>query len=454
MAQRTVTSLLQGAELWQRRLGQLPDDPDARETAPALVAGWEDGDSFCAAVCTNDVGLAFCRRCPETVVQRVLATGRAAGGRCAAGTRLLAFPAPRGSRTQVAVLRVSSPTVRDAVALAPDVRVAAATLRRAARESPVLDAGATLAAARLLRDPADLQQWFVGHRHSAADRRRTTTAALAQMIVTGEEYFRLYQASQRQLAELRRSRRQVDDLARAAFREQEHERARIAHEIHDTAAQSMVGAFRHLETAQLLAEADAAQGHGPRDVRLAEAIGTASRRLSTAIHEVRAVLARVLPPGLEELGLAAAIETRARALAEESGLAMEMRGTLPRLDPWVEQALYGMTSEAVTNAVRHARASRIIVSLAVVRGRAVVEVRDDGSGFDPRVLDRRPGDGHGLGLIGIARQAEWLGGHGTVHSRPGAGTRVRISIPMERHRPRGSNADVATSVTPGREAGS
>jgi two-component system sensor histidine kinase UhpB len=427
VAKRSVSSQLLGAELWEAPVSG--DESRVPRGQPVLAAGWEDGDAFCAAICTNDVGLAFCRRCPERLVGQVFATGRAGHDRCAAGVRLLAFPAPAGSTRQVAVLRVAPPTPRAGTAVAAEVRVAPATLRRAARRAETVNAPATLAAARVLRNGELLQAWRIRSREAAADRRRTTTAALAQMIVTGEEYYILYQASQRQLSELRRTRRQIDDLAHAAIREQERERARVAHQIHDTAAQSMVSAFRYLETARSVMGSDGS--------RLAPTLDAASRRMSEAIAEVRAVLAHLMPPGLEELGLATAIETRLERLASEGGLEAEMRGELPRLAAWVEQALYGMTIEAITNAVRHAHARHLAVSLGTVRGRAVIEVRDDGEGFDPRQLQRLPGKGErsGLGLLGIARQSQWLGGRATIHAAPGAGTRIRISVPIEGHRP-------------------
>ncbi len=391
-----------------------------------MVAGWEDADSFCGAVCANDAGLAFCRRCPEKVVDEVLRSGRARRARCGAGVDLVAFPSPRGSRRQVAVLRAGPPDAAAAARVAAKVRIPAASLRRAAREAEPANARATLAAARRLRTADGLTRWRLDIRQHAADRRRTTTAALAQMIVTSEEYLRLYQASRRHLLEIERQRRRLDDLAREKTTSAASERARIAHRIHDTAAQSMVSAYRYLEAVRATAPPEAAPLRGRLD--------DASDRLSTAIKEVRAVLNDLIPPGLDELGLAAAVRNRVATLAAEAGADVQVSGTLPRLGPTQEQALYGMTLEAVTNAVRHAQAQRISVDLRIVRGRAVVEVGDDGVGFDPEAAGRaRRADG-GLGLLGIARQATWLGGSTSVRSRPGLGTRVRISIPFERTR--------------------
>ena len=233
-------------------------------------------------------------------------------------------------------------------------------LRRAARQAPPPDGRAALAAARVLRDPARLFEWQIQQRTRGSDRRRTATAALAQMVATSEEFYELYRESQRQRRELERNQRRLDRLARQTLQASDLERARIAHQIHDTAAQSMVSAFRFLDAARAYA-----QSHPGNSVD--EYLESASDRLVTAIKEVRAVLADLMPPGLEELGLAHAIRSRMKALTAESGIEMSLEGDLPRLDDWVEQALYGMTTEALTNAVRHSHARTVRVELRVAR---------------------------------------------------------------------------------------
>lgn len=455
MEERTLARHLAGAELWARiddtalavvaepargRRGAASGsphdegagsgssaDPQHTRASPrvALVSGWEDGEPFCATICSTDVGLQFCRRCPEEVAKRVLDTGRAAHGRCRAGGALLGFPAPRGSRTTAAILRVGPPAQRDAAKVADRTRVATGALRRAARQAPPPNGRAALAAARVLRDPGLLFDWQVQQRMRGSDRRRTATAALAQMVATSEEFYELYRESQRQRREMERSQRRLDRLARQTFRAGDLERARIAHQIHDTAAQSMVSAFRFLDAARVYA----AQHPGEL---VDEYLESASDRLVVAIKEVRAVLNDLVPPGLEELGLGQAIHSRVRSLAAESGMEMTSDGDLPRLDDWVEQALYGMTIEAVTNAVRHSQARVVRTELRSTNGRAVVTVRDDGQGFDPTAAERRRAVG-GLGLLGLSRQARWLGGSSSVRSSPGSGTLVRISIPIARH---------------------
>jgi signal transduction histidine kinase len=433
MEERSLGRHLAGAELWARvdavaggeECAASEAGDGTRRPRVALVAGWEDGEPFCATICSTDVGLQFCRRCPEELAERVLETGRASRGKCRAGARLIGFPAPRGSRTTVAILRVGPPSQRDAAAVADKTRVAPGALRRAARQTPSQEPRAALAAARILRDPAQLFEWQVQQRARGSDRRRTATAALAQMVATSEEFYELYRDAQRQRRELERNQHRLDRLARQTLRASDMERARIAHQIHDTAAQSMVSAFRFLDAARAYASSHPGES-------IDQYLENASERLVTAIKEVRAVLNDLVPPGLEELGLGQAIERRLKSLAVESGMDMAIEGELPRLDDWVEQALYGMTTEALTNAVHHSSAQHVRADLRVTKGRAVITISDDGQGFDPAAAERRR-QGGGLGLLGIARQARWLGGAASVRSSIGSGTLVRISIPIARH---------------------
>jgi signal transduction histidine kinase len=298
-------------------------------------------------------------------------------------------------------------------------------LRRAAREAPPANPRAALAAARILRDPAQLFEWQVRQRARGSDRRRTATAALAQMVATSEEFYELYRDSQRQRRELERNQRRLDRLARQTLRASDDERARIAHQIHDTAAQSMVSAFRFLDAARAYSA-----GHPGESIE--DYLDSASDRLVGAIKEVRAVLNDLLPPGLEELGLGQAIRTRVRSLAAESGMDLSVEGDLPRFEDWVEQALYGMIVEAVTNAVRHSQAGAVRVEMRLSGRRGVVTISDNGQGFDPEAAERRRAAG-GLGLLGMTRQARWMGGSCSIRSKLGSGTIVRISIPIDRH---------------------
>jgi signal transduction histidine kinase len=134
--------------------------------------------------------------------------------------------------------------------------------------------------------------------------------------------------------------------------------------------------------------------------------------------------ARLRPPQLDALGLEAALHWLAERLFREGPRLDLALATLPRRpDPASELACLRIAEEAMTNALRHAQAGTVLVALSADRDGLLLEVRDDGCGFD---LDAT----HGSGLLDLHERAAWVGGKVDVQSAPGAGTRVRARIPF------------------------
>jgi signal transduction histidine kinase len=313
---------------------------------------------------------------------------------------MLAFPAPAGSRTSVAVLRLGTPESTDA---------------------DLPGGRAILHAARRLRAPDGLVGWDAEQRARGAERRRTAAAALAQMIATTEEFHRLYTAADRDRASVETSMTRLDTLARETLRESEESRVAVAHALHDTAGQSAVAAHRFLDAAR-------ASLNGPRPETAAGHLDEAQERLLTTIKEIRTVLNNLVPPGLEELGLANALQIHVRDNVPKTTRA-EVTGQLPRAEYWLEAGLFAMTAEAITNAVQHGQPAHIKIDLRASRGRGIITVTDDGVGFDPAAAHRRTLEG--MGLIGMQRRAGWLGGRVDIVSRTGTGTNITITVPLE-----------------------
>ena len=108
-----------------------------------------------------------------------------------------------------------------------------------------------------------------------------------------------------------------------------------------------------------------------------------------------------------------------------------MEGANDRLpSPDVESACFRLVQEAITNVIRHAKASRIHI---IIRGSDVtleIAISDDGQGFDPEITGKeRPVSKH-LGLLGMQERIDQLNGHLTIHSAPGAGTTVVFKLPL------------------------
>jgi signal transduction histidine kinase len=133
---------------------------------------------------------------------------------------------------------------------------------------------------------------------------------------------------------------------------------------------------------------------------------------------------------LEGQDLAAAIESGTRLLTAGSGVevAVEVTGTWVRLPEEMEQHLLRIVQEAVTNALKHAGASRIGVSLHQEAQNLHLRIADNGRGFDPQnVFSSQAGH---FGVIGMRERAERLGGKLRFASNPGEGTEVEVTVPL------------------------
>lgn len=199
------------------------------------------------------------------------------------------------------------------------------------------------------------------------------------------------------------------------------ERNRLARELHDTLAQGLTAIALQLESADALLEAGASAARAHQAVR--RALGLAQANLEEARRSVQDL--RAAP--LEGRTLGEALATLAQEFAGQAGLAVSFEpvGAGRPLPPRVESGLYRIAQEALTNAVRHARASHVLLRLAVTPGEASLRVSDDGVGFD---LDAVP-DGR-FGLIGLNERARLLGGQLDLQTSLGAGTCVEVVVPL------------------------
>ncbi len=203
---------------------------------------------------------------------------------------------------------------------------------------------------------------------------------------------------------------------------QERESRRLAGEIHDGISQRIVSLFFHLSAA---ADAIAAD-----PVLAAEQIGRAQELAAAALDETRSAIAGLRPPVLDDLGLAASLESLGHSFP---GLDVRVETADLRMAGHVETAVYRTAQEALQNVVKHAGAQSVRIRLSAQRDRAVLEVSDDGGGFDPGTPRRAPGSGvspAGLGLAGMRERAELLGGALELISAPGHGTTVRLAVPF------------------------
>lgn len=208
-------------------------------------------------------------------------------------------------------------------------------------------------------------------------------------------------------------------LAGRLIQAQEEERRRLGRELHDDVSQRLANL---VVEARLLRRA-LSEGDGAHEVESflhgLQAISEDVRRLSHRLH----------PAALERLGLAAALEAHAVELEESDHLLVRLavQNGGDRLPRDVALCLYRVAQEALHNAARHSGAETAQLTLTREEGQIRLVVADSGAGFDP-VETRR---GMGLGLASMEERARLLGGWLEVRSRPGMGTEVEVTIPLE-----------------------
>ncbi|MFD4672167.1 sensor histidine kinase [Lentzea sp. NPDC058450] len=191
------------------------------------------------------------------------------------------------------------------------------------------------------------------------------------------------------------------------------ERARVSREMHDTVAQGLTGIVTQLEVAEALKPADdAVRGR----------IATARRLARDSLVEVRRSIEALRPGPLQDGRLSEAVERAVDAWRSEHGVVATctVTGSARPLSADTEVAVLRSAQEALANAGRHARAERVDVTLSYMEDVVVLDVMDDGVGFDPSV--------RGFGLTGMEERVALLGGTVTVESAPGNGTAVNVTL--------------------------
>ena len=264
-------------------------------------------------------------------------------------------------------------------------------------------------------------------------------AALAYVVVTvrtralerrNRELIELHEQRARALAEsqekeerLREAYGNLRALTRRLEAAKEDERRRIARELHDEMGQALTAAKITID----LAERAAGGGLGGREME-----GAASL-IDRIIDRARDLSLDLRPPLLDERGLGPALRGYLEAQSRRSGMAIavEAPDDLGRLPSELEIAVFRIVQEAVTNALRHAGASRIEVRVGRAEDRVELVVRDDGGGFDVNAAFARAAAGRHLGLLGIRERIEMLGGQVEFRSSPGQGAEIRATLPAE-----------------------
>jgi signal transduction histidine kinase len=201
------------------------------------------------------------------------------------------------------------------------------------------------------------------------------------------------------------------------------ERQRLAGEIHDTLAQGLTGIITQLEAARQ-SRHDPAEWE--RHLDLADQLARAN--LTDARRSVRALR----PEQLEDASLPEAVGSLACDWSQRSAIAAEVEttGTAQRGDPDVEAAVFRVAQEALANVAKHAQATKVHLTLSYLDDMLLLDVADNGTGFEASCEASEMTTGGGYGLAGMRRRIEGLTGTLNVESTPGYGTTINAAVPL------------------------
>ena len=228
----------------------------------------------------------------------------------------------------------------------------------------------------------------------------------------------------RKLAEeaLLKSRERLRALSSQLAEVEEAERKKLARELHDMVGQNLTALGINLNIMRSQIPKETAELIGSR---LQDSLALLEQ---TALC-IRDVMADLRPEVLDDYGLMASLRWYGERFSNRMGLKLTVQGNglNRRLSLAVETALFRIAQEALTNVAKHAQASEIIVGLEEVENRVQLTISDNGKGFDPSALRFR-GEHAGWGLITMEERAIAMGGHLTIESGQGEGTRIIIEV--------------------------
>jgi signal transduction histidine kinase len=227
------------------------------------------------------------------------------------------------------------------------------------------------------------------------------------------------------------------DRLRSSLAAAEAERGRWARELHDETLQGLGGLRVLLSSALRRSDPERSQ----------QAMREAVEHIEREIGNLRAIITELRPAALDELGLRTAIEALLDRHRDQDDFQIEREITLPvpaqgqaRLDAELESTVYRLVQEALTNVAKHAGASRVLVRLAESDGEVLIEVQDDGGGFDPNAVSP------GFGVAGMHERVSLAGGTLSIESGD-QGTLLRACLPKRDHAGRLESSDAEQAAS-------
>jgi signal transduction histidine kinase len=250
----------------------------------------------------------------------------------------------------------------------------------------------------------------------------TVSAIIAVLLMIISFLLVIIRVRRRTEKELKASRERLRSLAWRLTEVEDKARKNLSTELHDQVGQTLTVLGVNLNLLRSLMTHD-------EPGLVSDRIHDSLTLVKETTKRIRNVMGDLRSPVLDDYGLVAAIEHYSRQYTDRTGIPVQVRGVMngPRLDPHHENSLFRIVQEALTNVIKHANATEVIVNVRHLDGRLRLSIEDNGVGFDE---SRLPGEnGHrGWGMATMRERALAIGGTFRVHSVRGKGTHVIVEV--------------------------
>lgn len=252
-----------------------------------------------------------------------------------------------------------------------------------------------------------------------SEKERDLMAIIVGQVALAIENADLYKSS-------REKQMLVEQLLSKLIFAQEEERKRIASEIHDSIAQSMVGILTKVQTSQALLSLNLAKA--------AEELEDLRKVAAESCKEIRRILFNLRPTSLDDLGIVPSIENLIKRIEKEKSISIQMivNDRDRRFPPQFEILTFRIIQEALTNVLKHSEAKKAWVELFLEPARLSIKVVDNGRGFTWEKVHHKFTEGESFGLQSMKERASLVGGKVDIISEENNGTTVSIEIPVDR----------------------
>jgi two-component system, NarL family, sensor histidine kinase UhpB len=246
-----------------------------------------------------------------------------------------------------------------------------------------------------------------------------TDVQISAGIVSDKQFDQLVATLNGMLTALEENGQQLHHLSQEILQAQEEERQRVARELHDEAAQTLTSLLVYLK---LLEKS--------QDPEEAQRVQNLRKLTAHALEEIRQVALELRPTILDDWGLEAALGWRVDELSKANAIrvTLQVAGMRDRLPRDLEVTFYRVAQEAMNNIARHSHARHAQIMLKREERWLMLEIKDDGVGFNTTVM--QAGRLRGLGLLGMRERLALVGGELTIESQPGKGTRLIARAPL------------------------